>query len=75
MKGKTDEQHLALAKQLGRVVFTHDQDYLALAARQSDHAGIAYVRHRAGVKRMIQGLVLIWEILEPEDMVGHVEFL
>ena len=55
MKAKMDEQHLALATSLGSIVFSYDRDFLALAARQPDHAGVAQVHHRAGVKRVIQG--------------------
>ena len=52
MLGATDEEHLALARAEGRVLFTHDDDFLRLAAAGAPHAGMVYAprqtsrRHR-----------------------------
>jgi predicted nuclease of predicted toxin-antitoxin system len=41
-----DEQHLQLAADLGRVVFTQDTDFLRLHAAGVPHAGIVYAPSR-----------------------------
>ncbi len=71
----TDEAHLALALNLGRVLFTQDTDFLRLAASGTPHAGIVYVRQHTPVGAIIQGLMLIYQLLSTEDMLGHVEYL
>ena len=40
------------------------------------HRGIAYCPQQSkSIGAIIQGLLLIWEILEPEEMLNRVEFL
>jgi hypothetical protein len=72
----TDEEQLAFASGQGRVIFTHDDDFLRLHASGTDHAGIAYCHQEAHtLGEIIRGLVLIWEVYEPEDLKGRVEYL
>lgn len=73
--GATDEQHLERAQSEGRVVFSQDDDFLRLHATGIDHAGIAYAPQGTPVGQIIRGLMLIHQVLEPDDMRGHVEFL
>jgi predicted nuclease of predicted toxin-antitoxin system len=73
--GASDEEHLGRARAEGRVVFTQDEDFLRLHAAGAEHAGIAYARHGLSVGEIIRGLMLIYQVLEPEDMTGHVEYL
>ncbi len=40
--GASDEEHLALAVEQGRVIFTHDSDFLRLHGKAVDHAGIVF---------------------------------
>ena len=75
MLGASDEEHLAFAKAEGRVLFTHDADYLRLAASGISHAGIVYAPRRVTIGETIRGLLLIYQHLGAEDMVGAVEFL
>ena len=73
--GATDEEQLRFAVGEGRVMVTQDADFLVLAG-DVEHSGIVYCKMRSrGVKEMIGGLMLIWSVLGPEDMRGHVEFL
>ena len=44
MLGVSDEEHLILATNQGRVLFTQDDDFLRLHAQNIDHPGIVYVR-------------------------------
>jgi predicted nuclease of predicted toxin-antitoxin system len=72
----TDEQQVAFSLAQGRVLFTQDHDFLRLHAAGTSHAGIAYCgKDTRSIGEIIQALVLIWEILEPEEIQNHVEFL
>ena len=70
-----DEAHLALALEQGRVIFTQDADFLRLHAKGVNHAGVVYAHQQTPVGRIIRGLMLIYQVLEPEDMCNHVEFI
>jgi hypothetical protein len=55
---------------------THDADFLRYASRSSDHPGIAYCHMGArSVGEIIRSLILIYEVLTPKEMAGHVEYL
>ena len=71
----SDEEHLAFARGSGRVIFTQDDDFLRLHAAGATHSGIVYAPQGRPVGQVIRGLMLIWEVLAPSDMEGHVEFL
>jgi hypothetical protein len=71
-----DEVQLAFARDNGRVLVTHDEDFLVLHSQGHPHAGIAYCppdTHPLG--DIIHALLLIWGAMEPEEMTNHVEFL
>lgn len=74
MECATDEEHLELARQLVRVIFTQDADFLRLHATGVPHTGIAYAHQQSDVGTLIRGLMLIYEVLSPADMENHVEF-
>src|SRR5262249_47020304 len=72
----SDERQLEYCSQAGRVLFTQDRDFLRLHATGTPHAGIAYCdKDSKSIGQIIQGLVLIWEVLDSEEMTGRVEFL
>ena len=75
MLGALDEAHLAFALEKGRVIFTQDADFLRLAAAGHEHLGIAYARQGTPVGDIIQGLMLIVQVLETEEMKGKIEYL
>jgi hypothetical protein len=71
-----DDAHLAFARTAARVIVTHDADYLRMHQRGMAHAGIAYCHQQTrSIGDIIRGLVLIWELLTPAEMVNHVEYL
>jgi predicted nuclease of predicted toxin-antitoxin system len=75
-RGWKDEEHLTFALQEGRVIFTQDSDFLKLHAAGKPHAGIVYCKPQTcTLKQIIRGLILIYEILQPEDMHNHIEHL
>jgi predicted nuclease of predicted toxin-antitoxin system len=72
----TDDEQLAFCDTQGRVLFTQDHDFLRLHAPGITHPGIVYcAMDTRSIGEMIQGIVLIWEIMEPDEMVSRVEFL
>lgn len=71
-----DEDHIAFSRSQGRVIFTEDDDYLMLAARGIPHAGITYCHQQTrSIGEVIDALVLIWEVCEPEELAGRVEYI
>lgn len=75
MLGATDEEQLAFATANSRVIVTRDADFLRMNAAQAGHAGIAYVRPGMTVGDIVRALMLVFEVLEPEEMVDRVEYL
>jgi predicted nuclease of predicted toxin-antitoxin system len=74
--GASDEAHLAYARSQARVIVTHDTDFLRLHASGAEHAGIVYCPSQArSLGEMIRLLLLIWELLEADEIRGRVEFL
>lgn len=74
--GYADPDQLAFAAAAGRVVVTHDSDYLALHAAGTLHAGVAW---SPAVKYSIGGLVAVLTLLHAvytaDDMLGRLEHL
>lgn len=54
---------------------TQDADFLRLAAAGEPHAGIVYFQQGVRIGDMIRWLVLLAEVLGPEEMANHIEFL
>lgn len=75
MMQATDEAHLDRALREGRVLFTQDTDFLRLAASGRPHAGIVYTRQHTSVGTIIQGLMLVYQLLSAEEMFGRIEYL
>ncbi|MCF8105318.1 MAG: hypothetical protein K9K64_07545 [Desulfohalobiaceae bacterium] len=75
-----DSELLDRSTQLGRVLFTHDDDFLAEAAKrqkeETPFAGVIYC-HPMGttIGTCIRDLELISTAGEPEDLLTHVQFL
>lgn len=60
--GQPDEVQLAFACNQGRVIVTHDTDFLKLASQTTDHWGIAFCqKDTRSIGEMIRCLVLIYE--------------
>jgi predicted nuclease of predicted toxin-antitoxin system len=74
--GAADTEHISFALAQTRVVFSEDDDFLALAAAGANHAGLAYCRQNSrSIGEIVRGLELIWEACEPDEMRNHIEFL
>jgi uncharacterized protein with PIN domain len=75
MLGASDEDHLERARKEGRVIFTQDDDFLRMHAAGDTHAGIVYAPQQTAIGGIVRGLMLIYQILDADDMQGQVEFL
>jgi hypothetical protein len=75
MLGAPDKAHLALALVEGRVIFTQDVDFLHLHTAGQEPGGIVYVRQQIPVGYILRGLMLIHQVLTPQEMKNRVEFL
>jgi predicted nuclease of predicted toxin-antitoxin system len=72
----TDEMQLEFAHSQKRVLFTQDSDFLRLHNSGINHSGIVYcVKGSCSIGEIIRSLTLIWEVLEPEEIRGKVEFI
>jgi len=68
------------ARELGRVLFTQDEDLLAEATRRQrageSFAGVVYAHQlRVNIGRCIADLELIAKATDPEDWLNRVEYL
>ncbi len=75
MLGATDPEHLRLALKVHRVIFTQDEDFNVLHAAGEPHAGIVYAPQGTAIGPIIRGLMLIYDVLSAEEMIGRLEYL
>jgi predicted nuclease of predicted toxin-antitoxin system len=76
MLGEDDATHLARATAEGRVLVTADEDFLRMAAEGAEHAGIVFgALETHSIGDWVRTLELISVVLEPEEMLNHVEFI
>jgi hypothetical protein len=77
-----DDEQLRFATAEGRVMVTHDADYLTLAAQFLTtgelFSGVVYshpTKYQGNVGGLIQALKLIHGAATPDEMLNHVEYL
>ena len=78
--GLTDEEQLIFAKEEKATIFTHDIDFIRIAAQWNDegrtHLGVIYCHQTEyGIGDCIRNLKILVTVLTPEDMLNHIEFL
>jgi hypothetical protein len=74
--GATDPEQLAHALAEGRVLVTHDDDFLTLHAQGAPHAGIAFAPPgRRTIGQIVLALVDLWRTRTAEEMKGVVAFI
>lgn len=73
--GASDVDHLTYTTERQCVIFSQDDDFLRLHAAGLSHTGIVYAHQRTPIGVVIQGLLLIHEVVEPHEMMNHVEFI
>ena len=78
--GLTDEEQLIFASEEKCTIFTHDTDFLRIAAQWIDerrtHFGVIYCHQITyGIGDCIRNLKILATVLRSEDMINHIEFL
>ena len=74
--GKLDQEQLSFAASQKRIIFTQDTDFLRLQHQGFSHYVIAYCPQKIKfIGEIIQGLMLIWQVLEVENMIDQLEYL
>lgn len=74
--GESDVNHLRLARAEGRVLCTHDVDYVAMHTGGAEHLGIVFgQQHRHGVGDWVRFLELIHSVYTAEEMEGRLEYV
>jgi aspartate oxidase len=73
--GLSDRDQLLFASAEKRVMVTMDSDFLILTTQGLAHAGIAYANPRKSIGDLIGALRLLADVLDPIEMVDHVEYL
>lgn len=75
-----DEPLLQRATELGRTIFTEDDDFLAIGHRWQrsgrEFAGIVYAHQlRVTIGQAIRDLELVAQVMSPDEMKNRIEFL
>jgi predicted nuclease of predicted toxin-antitoxin system len=74
LRARDDLTHLRFAHLERRVIVTRDQDFLRLALNH-DHSGVAFYTSNQSLREIIEGLILIYEVMIPGEMNGEIEYL
>lgn len=75
LRTKDDETHLRFARDEGRVIVTRDQDFLRLAGSALGHSGIVFYTANQSIREIIEGLILVCEVMMPDELAGKIEYL
>jgi predicted nuclease of predicted toxin-antitoxin system len=76
LTGAEDSEQFRFALSQGRVIVTHDDDFLKIAAAGGAHAGIVYCRpQKKSVGEIVRYLEPMAACLTPDEMVGKIEFM
>ncbi len=71
----SDLEHIEFSHEHQRVVFSFDDDFLAIANEGVEHSGIAYSHQRdRTIGQVVHGLVALWRDKTAEEMVGQIHF-
>ena len=74
--GDSDKKQSAFATREGRVLVTFDDDFLRLDASGIPHTGVVFSQTgRRTVGELIESLMLIANVIEPNEMKNHIEFI
>ncbi|WP_251941165.1 DUF5615 family PIN-like protein [Salinibacter ruber] len=73
--GAQDKEPLAHARRDGRVLVTHDDDVLRLAAERASHPGIVDVPRERPIGDIVRGLVGIARASSEEELHQQIRFL
>lgn len=49
--------------------------FCRVARRVADHPGVAFYTSNQSLREIIEALILVYEVMLPEEMVGQIEYL
>ena len=75
LRGQTDAAQLEYVRRERRVLVTGDADFLRFAERGVEHPGVVFWTADSSIGEAVRQLILIYELLTPEEMASHVEFI
>lgn len=76
LQGQSDETHIAYGIRDRRVIYSQDDDYLIIAAKGIEHAGIVYnAPNTKTIRQIINFLVLLDACMSQDEMRNRVEFV
>ena len=73
--GAADARHLEHALLEKRVFVTGDADFARMHASGIKHCGIVLVPRHRSFGEIVRDLILLHEVLNADDMDGHIEYL
>lgn len=73
--GASDAVQLSYAKENGRVLLTHDADFLRMHVQGVEHCGILLSKQTHSVGKVIRSIILISQLLDAEELNNHIEFI
>jgi hypothetical protein len=74
--GESDINHLHKATEMGRVLCTHDTDFLSLASQGYNHAGIVFAEHYGStIGGWVKALRGLCATTSAEEMIGQVKYV
>lgn len=72
---ESDESHVAFANSTGRVIVTHDPDFLVLHANGIKHPGIVFLPDgNTPIGEAVRFLCLLHECVSADEMRGQLEY-
>jgi len=76
LRTSSDEIQWEFAQREQRVIVTHDADFPRIARLNKSHAGIVYSKKDTrSIGQIVEGIILIYEVLSAEDMKDNIEYL
>lgn len=75
LRTKDDEAHFRFARQEARVIVTRDHDFVRIASVATVHSGIVFYTASKSLREIIEGLILVFEVMTPDEMAEHIEYL
>jgi predicted nuclease of predicted toxin-antitoxin system len=76
LQGCSDQEQIEFCRREGRILLTHDVDFLVFANQDNNHPGIIYCQlGTRTIGEIVNTVILIYEVLTPQEMAGNVEFI
>lgn len=75
LRGQPDHAYIQQAIADERVIVTSDNDFLRLARLHPSHAGIIFCTSNRNISRIITELLLVFEILDSDDLHGNIHYI